>query len=102
MAWTLTGEASRARASTNCTSAGSSSGGLVSGCETKVVTPPAAAALPAERYPSRWRAAVQHDRQEDRLRPSTREMNQRRLTKNVRELRGLGVEQPRRHFVDDP
>ena len=56
MAWTRTGETSRARASANCTSAGSSSGGSVSGWATKVVIPPAAAASPAERKLSRCRA----------------------------------------------
>jgi len=51
MAWTLTAEVAWARERVNCTSAASSSGGVVSGCWISVVTPPAAAARPGPAAP---------------------------------------------------
>ncbi len=54
--WTWTIAVSRARRSTKSTMAGSSIAGLVSGCDTMVVTPPAAAAWLAEAKVSRYSA----------------------------------------------
>src|SRR5499427_3937551 len=54
--WTWTIAVSRARRSTKSTMAGSSIAGLVSGCDTMVVTPPAAAAWLAEANVSRYSA----------------------------------------------
>src|SRR6516165_398080 len=56
MGWTWTMAVSRARRSTKSTIAGSSIAGLVSGCDTMVVTPPAAAAWLAEAKVSRYSA----------------------------------------------
>src|SRR6266852_4818650 len=54
--WTWTIAVSRARRSTKSTMAGSSIAGLVSGCDTMVVTPPAAAAWLADAKVSRYSA----------------------------------------------
>src|SRR6266436_7214000 len=56
MGWTWTIAVSRARRSTKSTTAGSSIAGLVSGCDTMVVTPPAAAAWLADAKVSRYSA----------------------------------------------
>src|SRR5260370_1343809 len=56
MGWTWTIAVARARRSPKSTRAGSSMAGLVSGCDTMVVTPPAAAAWLAEAKVSRYSA----------------------------------------------
>src|SRR5215470_5707038 len=56
MGWTWTIAVSRARRSTKSTMAGSSMAGLVFGCDTMVVTPPAAAAWLADAKVSRYSA----------------------------------------------